>query len=158
MAVSCGVGRRRGSDPAWLWLRWRPVAAAPTGPLAWEPPCATGAALKRKTDKRKKENERKDSVQRLGHRERLVTRASTYCSPLSSSPLLLLSRAGCSAPVSSQLICPDPNPSGCLCLSPSSSGAPTASPCPPAQGRGHDAGWQVVAGAAVGQQVSLASK
>ena len=49
MAVSCGVGRRRGSDPAWLWLwLWRrPAAIALIQPLAWEPPCATGAALKK---------------------------------------------------------------------------------------------------------------
>ena len=36
--LSCGIGRRCGSDPAWLWLWCRPVAAAPIGPLAWEPP------------------------------------------------------------------------------------------------------------------------
>ena len=27
-------------DPAWLWLWRRPAAAAPIGPLAWEPPYA----------------------------------------------------------------------------------------------------------------------
>ena len=32
-------------DPALLWLWRRPVATAPTGPLAWEPPYAAGAAL-----------------------------------------------------------------------------------------------------------------
>ena len=42
--MSCGVGRRRGSDPALLWLWRRPVATAPIGPLAWEPPYAAGAA------------------------------------------------------------------------------------------------------------------
>ena len=36
--MSCGVGRRRGLDPALLWLRRRPAATAPTRPLAWEPP------------------------------------------------------------------------------------------------------------------------
>ena len=41
-----GVGRRRSSDPALLWLWCRLAAAALLGPLAWEPPCATGAALK----------------------------------------------------------------------------------------------------------------
>ena len=42
--MSCGVVRRRGSDPALLWL-WRgPVATAPIGPLAWEPSYAVGAA------------------------------------------------------------------------------------------------------------------
>ena len=30
--MSCGVGCRRGSDPAWLWLWCRPAAAAPIGP------------------------------------------------------------------------------------------------------------------------------
>ena len=44
VAVSCGVGRRRGSDPMLLWLWHRPVATAPIRPLAWEPPYAVGAA------------------------------------------------------------------------------------------------------------------
>jgi len=34
--------------PLWLWRR--PVATAPIGPLAWEPPYATGAALKIQKD------------------------------------------------------------------------------------------------------------
>ena len=38
--VSCGVGCRRGSDPALLWLWRRPAATALIGPLAWEPPYA----------------------------------------------------------------------------------------------------------------------
>ena len=42
--MSCGVGCRLGSDPTLLWLWCRPVAAALIGPLAWEPPYATGAA------------------------------------------------------------------------------------------------------------------
>ena len=46
MAVSCGVGRRRGSDPAWLWLWWRRAAVALIRPLAWDPPYAAGAVLK----------------------------------------------------------------------------------------------------------------
>ena len=50
--MSCGVGCRRGLDPALLWLWRRPVATAPIGPLAWEPPYATGTALeKAKKDK-----------------------------------------------------------------------------------------------------------
>ena len=56
--MSCGVGHRHGSDPAWLWLWRRLVAAALTGPLAWEPSCATGAALE-KTKKTKKKKKRK---------------------------------------------------------------------------------------------------
>ena len=40
----CGVGRRRGLDPALLWLWRRLVATAPIGPLAWEAPYASGVA------------------------------------------------------------------------------------------------------------------
>ena len=53
VAVSCGIGRRRGSDPMLLWRR--PVATAPIGPLAWEPPYAAGEAQeKAKRQKKKK--------------------------------------------------------------------------------------------------------
>ena len=56
-----GVGHRRSSDLMLLWLWCRPAAAAPIGPLAWEPPYAMGMALKgkkkRKEKKRKKEKE-----------------------------------------------------------------------------------------------------
>ena len=34
-------------DLALMWLWHRVAAAAPTGPLAWEPPCAASAALRR---------------------------------------------------------------------------------------------------------------
>ena len=44
VAVSCGVGHRRGSDPALLWLWRRLAATAPIRPLAWEPPYAAGVA------------------------------------------------------------------------------------------------------------------
>ena len=44
VAVSCGVCRRGGSDPEWLWLRCRPVAAALIRSLAWELPHAAAAA------------------------------------------------------------------------------------------------------------------
>ena len=54
VAVSCGVGRRRGSDTALLWLWCRPMAIAPTGPLALEPPYAAGAALKRQKTKKRR--------------------------------------------------------------------------------------------------------
>ena len=47
VAVSCGVGRRCGLDLAWLWLWGRLAAVAPVGPLAWEPPYATGVALEK---------------------------------------------------------------------------------------------------------------
>ena len=47
IAMSCGVGHRRGLDLALLWLWCRLAATALIGPLAWEPPYAVGAALKR---------------------------------------------------------------------------------------------------------------
>ena len=50
--MSCGVGRRHGSDLALLWLWCRPVATALIRPLAWEPPYATIAALKSKKKKK----------------------------------------------------------------------------------------------------------
>ena len=43
--MSCGVGHRRGSDPALLWLWRRPATVALIRPLAWEPPYAADAAL-----------------------------------------------------------------------------------------------------------------
>ena len=64
--MSCGVGCRRGSDPALLWLWRRPVATAPIQPLAWEPPYAAGAAQEiatttttAKKDKRQKKKKQK---------------------------------------------------------------------------------------------------
>ena len=54
-AVGCGVGYRCGSDPELLWLWCRPAAVTPIGHLAWEPPYATGAALK-KTKKKKRDH------------------------------------------------------------------------------------------------------
>ena len=52
--MSCGVGRRRGSDPVLPWLWWRPAATAPIRPLGWEPPHAAGAALEKAKKKKKK--------------------------------------------------------------------------------------------------------
>ena len=51
--MSCAVAHRHGSDLALLWLWHRPVATALIQPLAREPPCAVGAAIK-KTKKKKK--------------------------------------------------------------------------------------------------------
>ena len=53
VAVSCGVGRRWGSDPVLLWLWCGSAAAAPIQPLAWELPYAACTAAKSK--KKKKE-------------------------------------------------------------------------------------------------------
>ena len=40
-------------DPPWLWLWCRLAAAALIQPLAWEPPNAASAALKRQKNKNK---------------------------------------------------------------------------------------------------------
>ena len=58
--MSCGVGCRRGSDPVLLWLWHRQVATASIQPLAWEPPYATGVALKDKKTKKKKKKEKEN--------------------------------------------------------------------------------------------------
>ena len=56
-------------DPMLLWLWCRPAAEAPIRPLAWEPPYATGVALKRqkkkKKEKRKKVKKRKYVFQEI---------------------------------------------------------------------------------------------
>ena len=52
--MSCGVGRRCGSDPVSLCLWRRQVATAPIGPLAWEPPYTAGAVLEKTKGLKKK--------------------------------------------------------------------------------------------------------
>ena len=58
--MSSGVGRRRGLDPALLWLWRKLVATAPIRPLAWEPRYAEGTALEKA--KRQKINKIKIQV------------------------------------------------------------------------------------------------
>ena len=58
--MSCGVGRRRGSDPALLWLWRRPVAAAPITPLAWESPYAAEVALEKAKSQKKKKKKKEE--------------------------------------------------------------------------------------------------
>ena len=53
VALSCGVGCRRGSDPTLLWLWCRPVATAPIRPLAWEPPYAATEAAQEIANRQK---------------------------------------------------------------------------------------------------------
>ena len=55
--MSCGVGHSCGLDQVFLWLWCRPI-----WPLAWEPPCASGAALKRQKKKKKKSSGRGNSL------------------------------------------------------------------------------------------------
>ena len=52
VATVSDVGHRCDSDLALLWLWQSLAAAAPIQPLAWELPCAAGAAIKRKEKKR----------------------------------------------------------------------------------------------------------
>ena len=71
IAVSCGVGRRRGSVPTLLWLCCRPVAVALIRPLAWEPPYAARVAQEKA--KRQKDQKKKKSLHRLIHTLNLHT-------------------------------------------------------------------------------------
>ena len=52
--MNCDVGPRCSLDLVLLWLWYRPVAAAPIRPVAWESPSATGTALKKQIIKKKK--------------------------------------------------------------------------------------------------------
>ena len=54
--MSGDVGCRGGSDLMWLSLWRRPAATALIRPLAWEPPDAVGAALKRQEKKKEKKS------------------------------------------------------------------------------------------------------
>ena len=57
--MSCGVGRRRGSDLALLWLWQLQLATtALIRPLAWEPPYAAHVALKGQKDKKTKKKKK----------------------------------------------------------------------------------------------------
>ena len=62
--MSCGVGHRCGSNLMLLWL-W-PAAIALIRPLAWEPPCVMGEALKRK----KKRKEKRKKEKKMGRSSR----------------------------------------------------------------------------------------
>ena len=63
--MSCGLGRRCCSDLALLWLWCRLAAVAPIKPLAWEPPQATGVALKGKQNKTKKQTKKMSQCSEL---------------------------------------------------------------------------------------------
>ena len=52
--MSCDVDCRLSSDPIFLWLWCRLATAALNRPLAWEPPYARCATLKRKKIKERK--------------------------------------------------------------------------------------------------------
>ena len=63
--MSCGVGHGRDSDPSWLWLWHRLMAAALMRPLAWEPPCAAEVALEKAKKKKKKKKEYLETAKRV---------------------------------------------------------------------------------------------
>ena len=65
--MSCGVGHRRGSDLALLWLWCRPAATAPIRSLAWEPLHATGVALEKA--KRQKGKKKKKGIEKMPSRK-----------------------------------------------------------------------------------------
>ena len=60
--MSCGVGRRRGSDPVLLSLWYRLAGVAPIRPLSWEPP-HHGCGPKQQKKKKDKKKERNYAVQ-----------------------------------------------------------------------------------------------
>ena len=74
--MSCGVGHRRGSDPALLWLWCRPATTAPMRPLAWEPPHAEGAALKKKKTKK---NHKKNPSRSKRHMKSIQHDLGLFC-------------------------------------------------------------------------------
>ena len=98
--MSCGVGRRRGSDPTLLWLWCRPSAIALIQPLAWEPPYVAEAALEKgkKTPQKKKEKKRKAYKQKtqgpLIGELRTMKLKLTPCCP--ADEVVLFSSAFCS--------------------------------------------------------------
>ncbi len=56
-------------DPVLLWLQRRPAAIALTRSLAWEPPYATGAALKSEKKKKYMHNTPNSSNLSFGQKE-----------------------------------------------------------------------------------------
>ena len=58
-------------DPVLLWLWCRLAATAPNQPQDWEPPYATGTALKRQ--KRQKKKKRKELHKYLGIKDHVYT-------------------------------------------------------------------------------------
>ena len=87
VALSCGVGHRRGSNLAWLWLWCRPAAT-------WEPPYAVGAALKRQKTKKKKKKKKFGNLVHYYSRVRGEPKAYSVLT-LGGSLLHSLPRAWC---------------------------------------------------------------
>ena len=62
--MSCGVGRRCGSDPTLLWLWRMPVAVALIQHLAWEPPYAARVAQEKAKRQERKERKKERQTDR----------------------------------------------------------------------------------------------
>ena len=94
--MSCGVGHRPGLDLALLQLHCRLAAIALMSPLTWEPPYATGTALKRQKTKNKTKQKSFRIFQSLTQTSLVVAPFSFYqinssqnLVVLGSSPFLL---------------------------------------------------------------------
>ena len=55
-----------------MWLWYRPATTALIIPLAWKPPYAMGAALKKTKEKRKKKLQKFKTYQNSGEKETYV--------------------------------------------------------------------------------------
>ena len=104
--------RRHSSDPVLLWLWCRLAAVAPLPSLAWEPPCAMGAALEKKRKKQRKKKKK----------ELPTTNIFSKCGNLNISNLTFL-RKGRPKPLRGKGASPSQN-SGCtgLCSFPECAG------------------------------------
>ena len=71
--MSCSVGQRHGLGLALLSLWCKPASTALIGPLSWEPLYATGAALERQKEKKRKQNKaRQECCPKLFQVEKLA--------------------------------------------------------------------------------------
>ena len=84
--MSCGVGRRCGSDPVLLWLWCRPATTAPIRPLAWQLPYATGMALEKTKRQEKKKKELNLMLQGPREQRDLVTNSPSKFEALLEFP------------------------------------------------------------------------
>ena len=74
--MSCGVGLRHSSDLALLWLWGRLAAMALNRPLAWEPPYAPCAALKRQKQQQQQQQQIKEVLPQSAPPMRLTLQTS----------------------------------------------------------------------------------
>ena len=84
--MSPAVGCRRSLDSTLLWLWRRPAATVPIGPLAWEHPYDTGAALE-KAQRQKRKKKMKWWLPVAGRRGRMWTSFEIQNSPLQKTKL-----------------------------------------------------------------------